>query len=402
MQRIVACWLVAIGAWSAGAAGQSQITEEEFLGNLSPDHPVVAEARAAVEHAHAERVRRAAVEDPSLSAMREDLGEAGEETTFSLAWAPPLDGRRGPGVEAADASIRAAESRLEASLQAARLEMRRDYSNWVQAIRKRDVVARHVDQLGEIVETIEARAERGQASRLAAARIRLAAVEARAQLGTLEAGVAEALGAVRTWNESIDASDRPVMPDLARAPDGLTIEARADLRALSLDIERSMLEERRGGRFVRFPELVLGWKELEADEGEFDGAVLGLNWSVPLGERGRGERLDAAARKDAASGSLAIGRARAEAELRSSLQAYEGLAESWRQSKADLAEGDWMVEAAFARYRAGEAELTDLLDTLRSVLSARLAGEELYGRALAAQREVERVVGRPLAVGGVL
>jgi outer membrane protein TolC len=61
-----------------------------------------------------------------------------------------------------------------------------------------------------------------------------------------------------------------------------------------------------------------------------------------------------------------------------------------------------MVEAAFARYRAGEAELTDLLDTLRSVLSARLAGEELFGRALAAQREVERVVGRPLAAGGVL
>jgi len=400
MQRVVACWLVAIGALSTAAAGQRQITEEDFLASLSPDHPAVAEVRAQIGYARAERLRRAVVEAPSFSYLSEDLGEAGEETTVSLVWTPPLDGRRGPGIEAGDAGVRAAELRHAASLQATRLEMRADYAGWAQAIRRRDVVAAHVESLDEIVATIEARADRGEASRLAAARIRLSAVEARAQLGASEATVAEELAAVRTWDSSIGEGDRPVVPSLQDAPGGLTITERTDLQALSLDVERALAEERRGRRFVRFPQLVVGWKQLEATDGDFEGAVLGLNWSLPFGERGRGERLEAAADRDAAAGALGIARSRAEAELSGSVRAYEALVESWRRSEADLAEADWMVDAAFARYRAGEAALTDLLDTLRSVLAARLAGEDLYGRALEAQRKVEEVVGRPLAVGG--
>jgi cobalt-zinc-cadmium efflux system outer membrane protein len=400
MQRTVACWLVAFGAWSTAAMGQRQITEQQFLSSLGPDHPAVAEARAELGRARAERLRGSVAEDPTISFINEDLGEVGKETTLFLAWRPPLDGRRGAAVEAGDAAVQAAELRLETNLLAARSAMRAEFADWAQAIARRDVVARHVESLDGIVGTIEARAESGEASRLAAARIRLSAVEVRTLLGALEAAVAEAVAAVRVWDASIAMADRPVAPKLPDAPGTQTLDGRTDLQAMRLDIERAMAAERRGSRFIEFPELIAGWKELEAGEGSFDGAVLGLNWRLPLGERGRGERLEAGADREAATAALVIARARAEADLSGSVRAYVALVDSWRRSAADLAETDWMIEAAFSRYRAGEAELTDLLDTLRSVLAARLASEELYGRALGAHRRMEEVVGRPLVAGG--
>ena len=62
-----------------------------------------------------------------------------------------------------------------------------------------------------------------------------------------------------------------------------------------------------------------------------------------------------------------------------------------------VAESERAVESATATFRLGESRLTDLLETLRSVLSARLAALDLYAAALEAHRTLELAAGRPLS-----
>jgi outer membrane protein TolC len=396
MRRELLVWLLVLGAVASGAEGQRQVTEDEFLSRLSPDHPAVAEAQAGIGRARAERLRRAVVEDPVLGYVSEDVDEAGEETSLSLAWAPPLDGRRGLGVEASEAGVLASESRLEAALLHVRQEMRADFADWAVATRRHEAVSEHLESLEQIVRTIEARAESGEASKLAAARIRLAAAETRNLLGVQQADTARALAGVRVWDPTIDEADRPVAPKLVELQESLTIESRADLVALELDLEGAMLEERRSKRFVPFPELIVGWKEVETPSDEFDGPILGLEWSIPLGERRRGERLEAEARRSEVEGELTMARSKAVADLEGAMSSYARLVETAKGSEAALADANWMIDASFARYRAGEAELIELLDTVRAVLVALMANEEIYERALEAQRQVEMAAGRPL------
>ena len=59
-----------------------------------------------------------------------------------------------------------------------------------------------------------------------------------------------------------------------------------------------------------------------------------------------------------------------------------------------------MIAAATAAFRAGEASLTDLLDSLRAAMEARLREIDLRGQALAAHRELESALGAALVGGG--
>ncbi len=52
-----------------------------------------------------------------------------------------------------------------------------------------------------------------------------------------------------------------------------------------------------------------------------------------------------------------------------------------------------MLDGVEAAFRLGESELTDLLETHRSVLEAELIVLELHAAALAAHRDLERLVG---------
>jgi outer membrane protein TolC len=398
MQRTLV-WLVALGAWSTAAWGQRQITEEEFLGLLGPDHPALSEARAAIGTAGAERLRRAVVEDPELGFVQEDSGDAGYERVFTLSWTAPLNGRRGPGVDAAEAGIGAAEARQRWAVLTARQAMRQAFADWVISTRRFDLLEANLDRMEGVVQSIGARAVVGEASKLAAARIELSALEVRNLLGIVEAERARALAAVQVWDDSIVEADRPIAPTLERAPIDLTLDSRADLQALSLDVERRLLEEKRSRRFVPFPELLVGWKDLEAAGSEFDGPVVGLAWDLPVGERGRPEKQEAAARREAAEGTLVFETARARAEVESASRGYAELLGAWQGSHSVVEKSAWMADAAVSRYESGEDTLTDLLDTLRSVLLAQLADTGMHARALEAHRDLELALGQPVDVG---
>ena len=82
--------------------------------------------------------------------------------------------------------------------------------------------------------------------------------------------------------------------------------------------------------------------------------------------------------------------------------AYGELAAAATAASSATADLDLLIEAAETSYRLGESDVTDLLESLRSVLATRLSFLELYAAALEAHRNLESAVGRPLSTGGTL
>ena len=76
--------------------------------------------------------------------------------------------------------------------------------------------------------------------------------------------------------------------------------------------------------------------------------------------------------------------------------AYERLVTATADANAANARNEQMVTATMAAFQGGETSLTDLLDTVRSVLAAESTALRLHGAALKAHRRLERLAGRPL------
>ncbi|HKI01299.1 MAG TPA: hypothetical protein VKK31_04920, partial [Thermoanaerobaculia bacterium] len=90
-----------------------------------------------------------------------------------------------------------------------------------------------------------------------------------------------------------------------------------------------------------------------------------------------------------------LARIRAEAERTGALAAYDLLrAEAARAGQA-AEETKELLAGAAASYQLGESGLTDLLDTLRAALAARITALEVREAALAAHRDLEAATGRP-------
>ena len=175
---------------------------------------------------------------------------------------------------------------------------------------------------------------------------------------------------------------------------------RPDLKARELDVQRADLLHRLNGRYVEFPALVGGWTVFDGHGTDVDGPVFGLEWSVPLFDRRQGERVRTSREVRVARARLERSRAEAAAELQAARDAYDHLRGVAREVAETTAGAEAVIEAATAEFQAGEATLTDLLETLRSVTDGRLAALELHQKTLAAHRRLEMSVGRPLSDGG--
>ncbi|MCP4567030.1 MAG: TolC family protein, partial [FCB group bacterium] len=254
--------------------------------------------------------------------------------------------------------------------------------------------AAHAELVDELGRHLDERAAAGEASGLAARRLALAAVVARAELARAEAGLARARAAALAWRPDLDRELRPELPELPAPPDQPDLSGRRDLAARRAELEQARIEARLAGRLITAPELRLGWKELRDASTVVDGPVLGLAWRLPIAGRRRAARLSSSAQLTTAEAELALGEATAQAELQGSRDAYAGL----RRAALATAGTDvaLIVRAARSAYRLGESDTTDLLDTLRSVLAAELARLDLHAAALGARRDLEAALGRPL------
>src|SRR5262245_47400961 len=82
------------------AAHAQAITEAEFLSGLNPESAAVRSLGEALARAEAARRRAGLLQNPRVDFWRESPDGAARVTNWTLAWAPPLDGRYGPARKA--------------------------------------------------------------------------------------------------------------------------------------------------------------------------------------------------------------------------------------------------------------------------------------------------------------
>jgi outer membrane protein TolC len=393
---------------ATAAQEETVLTEEEFLSVLDEQHPAVLALSRDLGTAEAKRKQAALLRDPRLEIMREQPDNVPRETVWGIAWVPPLDGRRRWAVREAEAAVEAERSSLDSELARLRLEMRRTFAEWAGSNTR-------VATLGELSQGLEAlaqrmrhRADSGEESLLNARRLEIAFESSKIALSEAVANAAAAravagvwLGPVETYSPSDLSAVQPRLPELPKPPEVVDSVLRPDLVAASFRVEQADALERLSKRVIAAPEVLLGWKTIEGSSIDFNGPVFALNWTVPVFDRRQADRL-------AARNVLTAARARSEwllqeakSEVAAAEAAYIGLrrnALSGREALDDL--GD-VVRAATAAYEQGESSVTDLLDTLRAVVDARLSALELYLAALEAHRDLEFATGRSLTSGGL-
>ena len=343
-----------------------------------------------LRRAEAALARARAAQNPRLEVGREAPEDVSTQTTAALSWVPPLDGRRGLAVGAAQEGVEAARARTALAQQILRLELRETFADWALTAARRDALALQAGAVATLAAQVSARARAGEESGLVARRMALAEAELRADLAQAEAAAARARAVARAWRPDLDPSARPILPPVD-TPTGGDTTAPLGLEALRRDVEQARLEERLSRRVWTFPELQVGWQRLAVPGGTVSGPVLGVGLVVPLFDRNRGGRLEAVARREAAEARLTLQTARVEAQLAGAREAHAALVASAIAARSATADAGRVVEAAGAAFRAGEATVTDLLDTLRSAREAQTRAVDLYAAALAAQRQLEAV-----------
>ena len=398
MRRVSSVLLLALGAGGAAARGEEIITEEEFLRALVEEHPAVIAQTGRLAEAVATRRGAEILSNPQLAFTAEQPEETPREAIWSLAWAPPLDGRRGLSIRAAEAGVAAAQSALESEQFAFRLQMREVFVAWAIAREKRELLAAHVGRLEALAQRMKARAESGEEPGLSARRVKLEAGEAGALLAAAEAEISRARSDVLVWKPDIGPK-RPARPELPVPPAALSVARRRDLEAHRFEVEQSRFEEQLSGRFIRFPGIVVGWKTMRDGDIELEGPVFGFAWSVPLSDRRQAERLGAVQMHRVAEARLTFATQQAEAKLAAAEPAYRRLRTAALKMREGVEGLDQMVEGALTAYEFGESGITDLLDTLRSVIATELAELELLAAALKAHRDLEAAAGHPLPGG---
>jgi outer membrane protein TolC len=372
--------VVVLTSFAPLVAGQT-VTESEFLQGMAERHPSEALARELVADAQGAVQRAKALQNPIVEATREDPQEVARQTTITLSWVPPLDGRRGLGIDAAEAGLAAAEKQATSSRMLLRLEARRAYAQWAAAVALERVLAEDAQRVGELARRVRARADAGEESALAAGRLDLAAAEVQAGLRAAEASEAIAAAEARAWRPDLPAGVQPELPTLVAPSEQPVTPA---LEVLQQEAEKARLEEKLAGRFWTFPALLAGWQRQHFDDAS--GPVFGFAWTIPLFDRNQGGRTAARVRREAADARLSWSTTRVAAALEGRRRALdvERLAADEAGRAAALAAP--LVKAATARFEAGEATVTELVEALAAARSAQHRAIEGRTRALAAER----------------
>ncbi len=113
-------------------------------------------------------------------------------------------------------------------------------------------------------------------------------------------------------------------------------------------------------------------------------------------DRQQGDRIATRGRLTAARARLELEQARAREEFAAAVTSYTLLRESAELSLLAGPAGTSALTGAVALFDSGEADMTDLLESIRGVLSAELAALDSYGAALRAHRELELTTGQSL------
>jgi outer membrane protein TolC len=377
----------------------TDLTEEEFLAPFGVTHPTVLALTEELARAEGERAQAGTLENPTLEFEHEAPFDEADQTTFKLGWKPPLDGRRGLAIDASEAAIEAANRDLEWAQLQVRQDMRAIFADWAVAERRRALVARHFESIRELEARLNVRAERGEESQLAARRFALAVSQVRAELARTEAHLAQLRGRAMAVRDGLPPGATPVLPELPAVPSALGDSLRPDLLARRSEVEAATLRRRLAGRAFEFPTLIVGWTRISALDQNFDGPWVGFTWDAPIFNRNQGDQAESDRAIAIAQARFQLTKQDAAQRKVAALSAYATLHASLLEVVSVVGDASMVADAASASFLAGESSMTDLLDTLRSVMESQLAALDLQARALAAHRELELSAGRVLTQG---
>lgn len=388
-------------ATPAAAQSVSTVTEVQALARLSAASPRARAIRAAIGLAEADAAAARRLPNPSLASTRETAAGVTEVITAVAQPLPVLTGRRTLEIGAAAALVDAATSRADEAMRRARAELRLAYLDLATAQARERELARSRDRYQELSDVLARREAAGDASgfdRLRAERERLeadtdrltAATERRRAQGALAAFFADGTAA-----ESLSVDETP--SPRGDLPDAMALfeqadRSRGELQALRREQDAARFSVRAADRRrLPEPEVIAGTKTSSSGA---TGAVVGVQATLPLFDRGRVERGMALARENMASARLDAFRQALQAQVvtaRDVVTARRAAADAYRGGSGRLA-GE-IERIARLSYDAGERGLLDLLDAHRAAVAARLRQGDLDHAARQAEIELEFLTG---------
>ena len=212
------------GEPASGSVTPETVSEGVFLAAVDAAHPAARALSGELGAAEARRLQASLLDDPRLELTREDPEDMARETTWGLAWTPPIDGRRSKATRAAEAGVEVETHRLESRLVELRSDVRESYAAWATGEARSSLLTEHSGRLEELARRMRNRAEAGEESLLAAQRLEIASRSSGISLSEARAVAARSRETAAAW--LLDdgpklASMRPELPTLPEAASDL-------------------------------------------------------------------------------------------------------------------------------------------------------------------------------------
>lgn len=404
LSAVVATSIVASNA-SAQPATPS-IDEAALVAELEAKDPRVAIAAARVLAARADVAEARVRPNPSISIEREVPYVDGTAfATNYLRVSVPLDisGRRGRQIDAAETNVQAATSTARQTRLEAVIEALRVYDDCARA---RLHVQLLTDSRGALVRAVEIARERGKTGAASGYEVQRFELELAAhddELASAQIDLRRARTQLATLvgrNGELDATGALELPQTVPSIDALLAKAndRGDLRAATLREQAARQRESAAGRgWVPQPTLMAGAMTADMGTSTGTGYVAGVSLSIPIFDRGQGDRARAGADRhlaDAESRWL-------QRQIPTGVQLAHGtlvarIAQAQQVMTAQVERLDTILGAAEASFREGNASVVELLDAHRSARTVRLRALELRHQVARDKRELELAVGQRL------
>ena len=391
---------------SAGARGQEvvrRVSLAQALEAFAENSFALKIARSETAELTGAARQSRAYSNPALSFARDDLGrEAEQYWEESLVFVQQVEWpfRTAARGRAATHAIGAGAARLRADSIELAFEVREAYALAWYAEEAELILRQTASLIQRVAEDAETRLDAGDISAYEARRLRLERVQAEQE--TAEAAFAArdarrrlaALIAPGTGTEEIGPSEGLVRvpPMVTRENAVQALPGRPDLEAAAMELDAALAGVKIADTYwVPEPTLGLGYRhQLDG----FAGASIGVDLPLPLFDRGKGAREEAAAQRSAAAYRLDLRRRLAQYDLVAASDRHAASRTRLEAVAADLlADGEALLSAATAAYGENEMTLLELLDAASAFQNAQLSALSLRSEAWIAYYDLLRAMG---------
>ncbi|MBA3503800.1 MAG: TolC family protein [Deltaproteobacteria bacterium] len=395
----------------ASRAGLAQpalpaIEEAQLVAELEAKDPRLAIVAAKVETSRADVAAARVRPNPSISIEREEpfVDGTGLATNY-LRLSVPFDisGRRGRQVAAAEANVRAASSDAAQSKLEVVISGLRAFDDAARARIHVEILTSARTSLVRAVEIARQRGKAGDASGYEVQRFELELAAHDDDLASAQIELRRArtqLAALVGRSGELDAMTTLELPGSVPAAEALVAKAmnRGDLRAAKLRSESASGRVGAAGRgWVPTPTLTAGAMTVDLGDQTGTGYVVGLGLSIPVFDRGQGDRARAVADRrvaDAESRWLERQIPTAVQIARATLTAR--IEQARRLATGQLDRLDLILVAAEAAFREGNASVVELLDAHRAARAVRIRALDLRHQVARDKHDLELALGQRL------